>query len=114
MQAAASAFVGTHDFSAVRSVGTNVKSTVRTVFYFDVEKNGAIIVLRVCADGFLYNMVRAMVGTVLYAAIGKLSPDDIPGILQSGDRCLAGPTVPPHGLYMTGVWYDGAAGALME
>ena len=114
MQAAAAAFVGTHDFAAVRSVGTDVKSTVRTVFYFDVEKNDAIIALRVCADGFLYNMVRAMVGTVLYAAIGKLTPEEIPVILQSGNRCLAGPTVPPQGLYMTGVRYSGAAGALME
>jgi tRNA pseudouridine38-40 synthase len=54
------------------------------------------------------------VGTVVYASLGKLSPEDIPRILDSGDRCLAGPTVPPQGLYMTDVRYPGAAGRLME
>ncbi|NLL39253.1 MAG: tRNA pseudouridine(38-40) synthase TruA [Clostridiales bacterium] len=107
-------FVGTHDFAAVRSVGSNVKSTVRTVYYFDVEKNGDIISLRVCANGFLYNMARAMVGTVIYASIGKLEPEDISKILESGDRCLAGPTVPPHGLYLTKIWYDGAVGNMFK
>lgn len=110
LERAAKEFVGTHDFAAVRSVGTNVKSTVRTVYYFDVEKNGDIISLRICANGFLYNMARAMVGTVIYASIGKLEPEEIGKILESGDRCLAGPTVPPHGLYLTRVWYDGAVG----
>lgn len=114
MQRAAEQFVGTHDFAAVRSVGTNVKTTVRTVYNFDVERRGDMISLTVCANGFLYNMVRAMVGTVLYAAIGKIAPEDIGAILQSGNRCLAGPTVPPHGLYMTGVWYEGEAGMLMQ
>ena len=55
---------------------------------------------------FLYNMVRAITGTVLYAAEGKLTPEDIPEILASGDRSLAGPTVPPGGLYMTRLWYE--------
>ena len=114
MAAAAAAFVGTHDFAAVRSVGTDVKSTVRTIHWFEVERQGAIISLRVCADGFLYNMVRAMVGTAVYASLGKLRPEDIPGILDSGDRCLAGPTAPPQGLYMTGVWYPGKVGDMMR
>lgn len=114
MAAAATAFVGTHDFAAVRSVGTDVKSTVRTIHWFEVERQGAIISLRVCADGFLYNMVRAMVGTAVYASLGKLRPEDIPGILDSGDRCLAGPTAPPQGLYMTGVWYPGKVGDMMR
>lgn len=106
MQSAASQFVGTHDFAAVRSVGTDVKSTVRTVCYFDVERRGKLILLRVCANGFLYNMARAMVGTVVYAAEGKLHPDEIGAILRAGDRTAAGPTVPPGGLYMTQLWYD--------
>ena len=106
MQAAADEFVGTHDFAAVRSVGTDVKSTVRTVYYYDVERQGNLIYLRVCANGFLYNMVRAITGTVLYAAEGKFLPEDIPAILESGDRTAAGPTVPPGGLYMTHLWYD--------
>ena len=65
-----------------------------------------MITIRVTGNGFLYNMVRAMVGTVVYAAEGKLAPEDIPAILDSGNRTLAGPTVPPGGLYMTRLWYD--------
>lgn len=110
MQDAASRFVGTHDFAAVRAVGTEVKSTVRTVYYFDVHRSGDLIELKVCANGFLYNMVRAMVGTVIYAADGKLTPDDIDGILLRGNRTEAGPTVPPGGLYMTKLWYNEPVG----
>lgn len=106
MQAAANQFVGTHDFAAVRSVGTDVKSTVRTVYYYNVERQGNLIYLRVCANGFLYNMARAMAGTVVYAAEGKIAPEDIGKILDSGNRTAAGPTVPPGGLYMTRLWYD--------
>ena len=106
MQEAASQFVGTHDFDAVRSVGTDVKSTVRTVYYYNVERHGDIIELRVCANGFLYNMARAMAGTVVYAAEGKIKPSEIGAILDSGNRTAAGPTVPPGGLYMTHLWYD--------
>jgi len=106
MQEAASQFVGTHDFAAVRSVGTDVKSTVRTVYYYDVEREGDLIKLRVCANGFLYNMARAMAGTVVYAAEGKISPAQIGRILLDGNRTAAGPTVPPGGLYMTQLWYD--------
>ena len=106
MQRASSHFVGTHDFAAVRSVGTQTKTTVRTVYYFDIARSGDLIECKVCADGFLYNMVRAMVGTCVYAAEGKFSPDDIPAILQGGNRTAAGPTVPPGGLYMTRLWYD--------
>ena len=106
MQEAAQHFVGTHDFAAVRSVGTETRTTVRTVHYFNISRSGELIECRVCADGFLYNMVRAMVGTVVYAAEGKLAPEDIPAILDSGNRTLAGPTVPPGGLYMTRLWYD--------
>ena len=103
---AAQQFVGTHDFSAVRSVGTDVKSTIRTVYYYEVARAGDIITLRVCADGFLYNMARAMAGTIVYAAEGKFAPEEIGRILDSGNRTAAGPTVPAGGLYMTHLWYD--------
>ena len=106
MQQAASQFVGTHDFAAVRSVGTDVKSTVRTVYYYNVERKGDLIELKVCANGFLYNMARAMAGTVVYAAEGKIRPEEIGALLESGNRTAAGPTVPPGGLYMTQLWYD--------
>ena len=103
---AAHMFVGTHDFRAVRSVGTETKSTIRTIYYCDVTRRGDLLELKVCADGFLYNMVRAITGTVLYAAEGKFAPEDIPAILDSGDRTMAGPTVPPGGLYLTRLWYE--------
>ena len=75
---AAGMFVGTHDFAAVRSVSTGeTKSTVRTIYYCDVTRNGDLLELKVCANGFLYNMVRAITGTVLYAAEGKFTPEDI-------------------------------------
>ena len=106
MDRAARAFEGTHDFRAVRSVGTETRTTVRTVHYCRVTREGELLRLRVCADGFLYNMVRAITGTVLYAAEGKLAPEDIPAILASGNRTLAGPTVPPGGLYLTRLWYE--------
>ena len=106
LQSAADQFVGTHDFAAVRSVGTDVKSTVRTVYYFNVERQGDLIYLRICANGFLYNMARAMVGTVVYAAEGKFPPEAIGKILLSGNRTAAGPTVPAGGLYMTHLWYE--------
>ena len=106
MQRAASQFVGTHDFAAVRSVGTDVKSTIRTVHHFEVERQGDIILCRICANGFLYNMARAMTGTVVYAAEGKIDPNEIGALLESGNRTAAGPTVPAGGLYMTQLWYD--------
>ena len=106
MQRAADCFVGTHDFAAVRSVGTDVKSTVRTVYYFEIARHGDLIDCRVCANGFLYNMVRAMVGTVIYAAEGKFPPGAVTEILEGKCRTDAGPTAPPGGLYMTKLWYD--------
>ena len=103
---AAGMFVGRRDFRAVRSVGTETKTTVRTIHWCTVARRGDLVELRVCADGFLYNMVRAITGTVLYAAEGKIAPEEIPALLERGDRRAAGPTVPPWGLYLTSVWYE--------
>ena len=114
MQAAARAFEGTHDFKAVRSEGTQTKTTVRTVYWCRAEKDGDLITVSICANGFLYNMFRAMVGTMVYASYGKLIPEEIPALLEKRDRRLTGPTMPPQGLYLNRVWYDGAAGAMME
>lgn len=111
---AAAAFEGTHDFKAVRSVGTETKTTVRTVYHSRAEKQGDIITVSICANGFLYNMCRAMVGTMVYASYGKLLPEDIPMLLEKGDRRLTGPTMPPQGLYMNRLWYDGPAGEMMQ
>ena len=106
MQAAADCFVGTHDFAAVRSVGTDVRSTVRTVYSYQVIRKGKLLALEVSANGFLYNMARAMAGTVVYAAEGKFPPQAVADILRAGNRTAAGPTVPPGGLYLTNLWYN--------
>ena len=106
MRAAAARMTGTFDCAAFRSVGTNVKTTVRTVYDFEITRSGDIIKARICADGFLYNMARAMVGTAVYSGLGKISPEEIGSIILSGNRCLAGPTMPPEGLYMTRVVYS--------
>ncbi len=114
MQQAARAFEGTHDFKAVRSLGTKTKTTVRTVYWCRAEKEGDLITISICADGFLYNMCRAMVGTMVYASYGKLLPEEIPRLLRIGDRRLTGPTMPPQGLYLNRVWYEDAVGEMME
>jgi len=111
---AAQHFVGTHDFAAVRSVGTETKTTVRTVYWYEVEEKGHFLELRACANGFLYNMARAMVGTLLYVSEGKISPKELPELLKKKDRRLTGPTVPPDGLYMTKIWYDGEVGDMFK
>lgn len=107
MQAGARHFAGRQDFAAVRSQGTPVKSTVRTVFWCEAERTeNGLIRIRVCGDGFLYNMVRAIAGTLVYVGGGKLAPDDVAAILRAGDREQAGPTLPAHGLFMNRLWYE--------
>ena len=106
MADAASRFVGTHDFAAVRAVGTNVKSTVRTVHYFDVARHGDLIELKVCANGFLYNMVRIIAGTLIKVGAGEFAPQEMQTILDACDRSVAGPTAPAHGLTMIGLEYE--------
>jgi tRNA pseudouridine38-40 synthase len=97
----------------MRSVGTEVRSTVRTVYYCEVKRTGDLVTLRVAADGFLYNMVRAITGTVVYAAEGKLSPEDVPAILDGRVRTAGGPTAPPGGLCLTRLWYPEPLGEQM-
>ncbi len=110
LSAAAKHFVGTHDFASMRTLGTDVKSTVRSVFSCDVNQATDIVSIRICADGFLYNMARTIVGTLLLAGSGKISPESIPDILESCDRSRAGATAPACGLYMTDVTYPDSFG----
>lgn len=77
------------------------------------KKPDDLITVSVCANGFLYNMCRAIVGTLVYASYGKIEPEDIPKLLELGDRRLTGPTMPPQGLYLNRVWYEGPAGIMM-
>jgi len=106
MSRAAADFVGTHDFAAMRTQGSDVKTTVRTVHHCSVSREGDLLSVRVCADGFLYNMVRAITGTLLYAGLGKIPDGGIGDILRGGERAAAGPTMPPCGLYLTRLWYN--------
>ena len=105
MNVAAQAFIGQHDFKSFMAQGAKVESTVRNVKYADVARNGDVILFRVAADGFLYNMVRIMTGTLISVGKGKIKADSIPHIISSLDRNLAGPTAPPHGLYLNKVIY---------
>lgn len=100
MRAAAGAFVGKHDFSGFMSAGSSVADTVRTIKYLDIIDEGDIIRIRVAADGFLYNMVRIIVGTLIEVGLGKIEPSDINGIIASCERSRAGMTAPAEGLYL--------------
>ncbi len=106
MNAAAETLLGRHDFSAYMAQGSKVESTVRTVFTSRVTREGDAILYRVSADGFLYNMVRIMAGTLLAVGQGKLTPEDVVRITESRDRNLAGTTMPACGLYLNRVIYE--------
>ncbi len=106
-------YLGTHDFSAFRAQGSNVKSTVRTMTRSDVARDGALIRFTVSGDGFLYNMVRIMQGTLIAHQRGKLDRS-LEEIFESGDRTLAGFTVPPQGLTLMRVYYDDLSGSGKE
>lgn len=105
MQLAADLIVGKKDFSAFMSPGSDVTDTVRNVFYVKVNKIDSEIEIKICADGFLYNMVRIIVGTLIEVAYDRLAPDKITGVIESLDRRNAGMTAPPDGLYLNKVSY---------
>ena len=105
MKRAAAQYVGKKDFCSFMAADSKVEDTVREVFEAEVEREGNLITFRVRADGFLYNMVRIFVGTLIAVAYGKLDPDDIPKIIEQKDRRAAGSTAPPHGLYLNKVEY---------
>jgi len=105
MKHAASFLVGKNDFSAFMAPGSDVTDTVRTIFYIKIDKNGTDIDIKICADGFLYNMVRIIVGTLIEVAYDRLSPYDMEKVLHSHDRKNAGMTAPPDGLYLNKVSY---------
>ena len=105
MNLAAKSFVGEHDFRTFMAQGSKVESTVRNVIYAEIEKTNDIITFRVAADGFLYNMVRIMTGTLVDVGRGRFSPDEIKSMIASLDRSSAGMTAPAHGLYLNKVVY---------
>ncbi len=105
MDSAARRFVGRFDFSSFMASGSTVESAVRTVMYAAVLREGDIVTFCVAADGFLYNMVRIMAGTLISVAQGKISELDIDKIIEAKCRERAGMTAPAHGLYLNKVVY---------
>ena len=106
MRQAASYLVGEHDFVSFCNVRTDVENTVRTITALDIIKHGNEITIRITGNGFLYNMVRIIAGTLVDVGLGKIEPEKIPEIIESQKRENAGKTLPPNGLYLLRVMYD--------
>lgn len=105
MRRAASYLVGTHDFTSFCTKKEEVTDRVRTVYRLDVDRKEDIITIRITGNGFLYNMVRIITGTLLRVGGGAIEPDAIPEILAARDRGRAGETAPPHGLRLVQIQY---------
>ncbi len=100
-------FVGTHDFRALTAAGGEEhQSTVRTIYSSEIHRNSDLLTYRVRGNGFLYHMVRNIVGTLIEVGRGNLTPDDLPKLLADKDRGAAGPTAPPQGLFLISVEYE--------
>lgn len=106
MEKAASFFIGEHDFKSFCSVHTQAETTVRTIYACTVMQEDDLICIRVTGNGFLYNMVRIIAGTLIEVGAGKRQPEEILQILERADRSAAGPTAPAHGLTMIGISYE--------
>lgn len=105
MKEAAEAFIGVHDFIGFAASGFSVKTTVREIYSLDVSQEDDIITIDVHGNGFLYNMVRIIAGTLVFAGNGKINPADMADIIESKDRGRAGITAPPEGLCLKEVYY---------
>ncbi len=101
----AQAYVGTYDYSGFCSANSDVEDTVRTVYSFSVSRKDDMVYFKVSANGFLYNMVRIMVGTLLFVSEGKIKKNELKSVILSKDRKKAGKTAPPQGLYLNDVIY---------
>ena len=105
MDKASKYFIGEHDFKGFKSSGTSSKSSVRIIYDARVYKENNRIYIELTGNGFLYNMVRIISGTLIEVGIGKILPQDIEDIIKSGERQKAGNTLPPQGLYLVRVEY---------
>lgn len=106
LDAVATDFIGKHDFSAFAGTKNEQEDCTREIYSAEVTRDGDLVTFSVTGDGFLYNMVRIMVGTLLFINEGKIEPDAIPEILESKDRSMAGKTARPEGLYLDYVIYE--------
>ena len=105
MKQASKYLEGEHDFTSFKASGTSGKNSVRTIYKINIEKKDERIYMEYEGNGFLYNMVRIISGTLIDVGIGKIKPEDVKRILEAKDRKLAGKTLPPHGLYLVEVNY---------
>lgn len=105
MVRAAECFIGTYDFSAFKASGGSAKTSVRTIANTSLNVCEDIFKFEIAGNGFLYNMVRIITGTLIEVGIGKISANSIPEIIESRDRKRAGRTAPAHGLYLVEVYY---------
>ncbi|MDL2206468.1 tRNA pseudouridine(38-40) synthase TruA [Eubacteriales bacterium OttesenSCG-928-N13] len=106
MQREAYALIGLHDFAAFAASGSIVKDTMREIYSAQLEREGDEVRLFVLGNGFLYNMVRIIAGTLIGVGTGKLMPGAISSAIDTGDRLLLGPTAPAHGLTLMRIWYS--------
>ena len=105
MKKAIKYFEGEHDFKAFKSSGTSSKSSVRIIYKAELKEEDGRIIIELTGNGFLYNMVRIIAGTLVDVGLNKIDPNSIPEIIKQGDRTKAGKTLPPHGLYLVKVEY---------
>ena len=105
MQKGIKYFEGEHDFKGFKASGTSSKISVRTIYSAKVIEDGERIIVEIEGNGFLYNMVRIISGTIVDVGLGKIKPEEIPEIIESKDRTRAGKTLPPQGLYLVEVYY---------
>ncbi len=106
IQKASSYFVGEHDFKAFMASGSSVKDTIRRIYRLHAYREQDMLTIEVEGNGFLYNMVRIISGTLVDVGTGKMSPEEIPNIISSKARTEAGHTAPPQGLYLAEVYYE--------
>ena len=106
MKKAVECFEGEHDFKSFKSSGTSSKSSVRTIYNANIITEGDNIAIDLTGNGFLYNMVRIIAGTLVEVGLGNIKAEDIPAIIEAKDRTRAGKTLPPHGLMLLKVDYD--------
>ena len=105
MKEACPHFIGEHDFASFCAAGSQVESTVREIYDLQVEKNGDLLTISVTGNGFLYNMVRIIAGTLLKVGSGHIAPEEISKIIAAKDRSFAGPTAPAKGLTLVKIRY---------
>lgn len=98
-------FEGEHDFKGFRASGTSSKSSVRIIYKAEVKQEGEKVIIELTGNGFMYNMVRIISGTIVDVGLGKINPKEISNIIASKDRNRAGKTLPAHGLYLVEVYY---------